>query len=227
MRPLPLRRLAAFAVGSFAISLSACASRAEDRAATASDTQDLTGEFSDLSKADISFPQDPSRPLTIDDVTVSKGFDGRTPEEVAQIVRANFQGTIHPSREAFVHQQTIDVHKRWTLVIANAFSENFPASKFVQTVASEGTSLFIVATPRGEIFLQTTNPEDGEQWYIAKGNSFEPMAVASGFKPFTPPIARAELRLDPPGIRVEYPTWKWAALGQGATITDDANDTSP
>lgn len=195
----------------------ACTGGASDDAA--SSVQHLE-EFTDLSKAEIDFPENLGRPLTMDDITVKKGFDGKSPEEVAKIVRASFEGALQSSYESFIRERTLDVHKRWTLVIANAFAKDFPAATFVQTVASEGTAVFMVATPRGEIFLVTSHPEDGDQWYLAKGNSFEPMAVAAGFKPFTPPIARAELRMNPPGIRIEYPKWRWAPLAKIATIEE-------
>lgn len=214
-----------FAACLLSMSVGACASDTDD--AIVADTQNLEGEFTDLSKAEIVFPQDPSGPLTMDDITVVKGFDGKPPEEVAAIVRANIEGTVHRSKEAFLRERTIEVHKSWTLVIANAFAKDFPAAKFVQTVASEDTEVLIVGTPRGDIFLVTSNPDDGEQWYLAKGNSFEPMAVASGYKPFTPPIMRAELRVHPPGVRIEYPKWKWAPLAGETTITVEWPDGTP
>jgi len=197
--------------------LGACAAATES---TGTASQEVIGEFTDLTKAELDWPENLGRPLTAADITVVKGYDGKTPEEVAKIIRANFTGTFDRSYEAFFRQRTLDVHKQWTLVISNAFAKDFPAAKFVETVASEGTKVFIVGTPRGDIFLVTSNPDEGEQWYLAKGNSFEPLAVAGGFKPFTPPIARAELRIHPPGIRIEYPAWEWKPLGHPTEIEE-------
>lgn len=196
----------------------ACGGVEESSGAT---TQDLYGAFTDLSQVELQYPENLNRPLTAADITIVKGYDGKTPEEVATTVRANFVGKLDSSFEDFIHDRILAVHKQWTLVIANCFTKNFPAAKFVQTVATEGTQVFIIGTPRGEIFLETTNPDDGEQWYYAKGNSFEPLAVAAGFKPFTPPIMTAELRLVPSeGIRIEYPQWKWAPLANKPVIIE-------
>jgi hypothetical protein len=186
-----------------------------------SSSQHIEGAFTDLSQAEITIPDDLGHPPTSSDVTVAKGFDGKTPAEVVTIVRGQFQGKIDPSYDAFLRDRLSAVHKQWTLVIANSFAKSFPASTFVQTVAADGAQVFIVGTPRGDIFLVTSSADDGEQWYLAKGNSFEPMAVAAGFKPFTPPIMRAELRLEPEGIRIEYPQWTWAPLEKAGQVIEE------
>jgi hypothetical protein len=208
------------------LGLALCATLAACSANSDSDSASTTAHlnddgFTDLSKAQLDYPENLNRPLTADDIKIVAGYDGKTPEEVATTIRANFQGTMDRSWESFIHDQSIMVHKRWTLVIANCFAKNFPAATFVQTVSGEGTHVFIIATPRGEIFLKTTNPDDGDQWYLAKGNSFEPMAVAAGFKPFTPPIAQAELRVTEQQIHIDYPTWEWPQLAKHGEVIEE------
>jgi len=199
--------------------LSACGPADADTASI--ESAETKEAFNDLDLAEIDFPKNPEKPLTQDDVTVIKGFDGKTPEEVAKIVRERLKTKASPIYNDLIHDRSIEVHKHFTLWISNAFAPNFPSSEFVKIVAVEGVRVFIEATIRGDIYLVTRSEADGEQYYLAKGNSFDPIAVASGFKSFTPPIMVAELRIDPQGVRIEYPTWEWEPLTKEPVITEE------
>ncbi len=202
-----------------AIAASAC-SAAEESTASIESAETNDG-FTDLSQADIRFPENPGHPLTLDDVQVVKGFDGKTPEEVATLVRSRLKTKSAATYDDLIHERSIEVHKHFTLWVSNCFAANYPSSEFVKIVAgAEGIRTSIEATVRGDVYLVTRSEADGEQYYLAKGNSFEPLAVAAGYKPFTPPIMTAELRLDPQGVRIEYPTWEWEPLTKAPVVTE-------
>ena len=202
-----------------ALAISACSP--EEAAIGSTESAETQDGFTDLFQADIQFPQNPDHPLTLDDVTVVKGFDGKTPEEVATIVRSRLKTKAASTYNELIHDRTIEVHKHFTLWVSNCFAPDYPSSDFVKIVAAaEGTRTFIEGTIRGDIYLVTRSETDGEQYYLAKGNTFDPIAVASGFKSFTPPVMVAEIRLEPQGVKIEYPTWEWEPLAHEPTITE-------
>jgi hypothetical protein len=187
--------------------------------ATASGYTEAPG-FDSALLAKIAIPPNLGRPPTANDVTVEAGFDGKSPAEVAVIVRGRLTNTVDSSNESFVHRTIVDNHKAFTLAANNFFAA--VSGHAIFALALKADRLTLLGTMSSVMPTILMAEKAGVTSYYARGASgrYEPIA-----QPKYPVIMRARIRIyaglpnDPgAGIRITYPAWSAKVLS-GPTTT--------
>jgi len=168
----------------------------------------------------ITIPDNLGRPPTTADVTVEAGFDGKSPDEVATIVRGRLTNTVDSSNERFVGETIRSTHKAFTLAVSNLFAPGSPHAEFARSLrADELTMLGTVSAIRTTILVAE---KGGVTTYYARGTNgrYEPIAA-----PKYPVLMRAKVQLEPAGVRVFYPAWSAKVLTGPTTVITEGGQT--
>jgi hypothetical protein len=176
-------------------------------------------------QARIVVPPNLGRPPTSADVSIEAGFDGKSPDEVAVIVRGRLTNTVDNTNESFVKRTIAENHKTFTLAANNFFVGTSPHAIFARALGAD--RLTLVGT------MSSVNPtilvaeKAGVTQYYTRGASGRYESIPT---PKYPVIMRARIRVqtflpnDPgPGIRITYPAWSAKVLTGPTTTIIEGN----
>ncbi|MBI5545973.1 MAG: hypothetical protein HY901_18945 [Deltaproteobacteria bacterium] len=156
---------------------------------------------------DLKIPDNLGRPVTSLDVTVTKVFDGRTPQEALAMVRQHLRTPLHDSNVSFVDKTVIDHHKGFTIAVNNAFIAGSPSQKFAQQNPDAKFSIVGTMSAVHPTLVCLERPGQ-EPAYFKRG--------PAGYEKLTPMrypiIMKADIRSTPQGVRVSYPDWSAKVL---------------
>jgi hypothetical protein len=166
--------------------------------------------------ADIEIPPNLGRPPTSADVKVLHGFDGKTPDEVAALVRADITNAVDPSNESFVHRTAVQTFTLFTIAVNNVFVAGSPPATFVAGLVHGGARLTMLGTPSWDdptVLMAETAGAAPRYYALAEHGVYQPMPSM----PY-PVLMQTPLRLDPAGVRVTYPAWSAPVLAGPTSV---------
>jgi hypothetical protein len=171
-------------------------------------------DFAQPTLALFEIPDNLGRPPTSQDVSVIKGFDGRTPADVERIVRKNLTNAIHPQNERFVTDTIRQTHKAFTIGLGNFFVAGSPGATFLRTQTGGATvTLLGTASALNPSILEVDRA--GKKTYFVPGSGAYAPLQASMLTPTGiryPILMRSTIRETPAGVRLSYPTWSASVL---------------
>ncbi|NOU26422.1 MAG: hypothetical protein HOO96_00835 [Polyangiaceae bacterium] len=179
-------------------------------------------DFAPPNLAILSVPDNLGRPPTTDDVTVVRGFDGRSPADAEMVVRKNLGNTIHPQNERFVSDTLQRAHKAFTIGVGNFFAAGSPPQRFLQAQTAGATfTLLGTASAIHTTVLRVQDPYVGALYFKRTASGYESIdasyLAADGTLRY-PVIMSCAIRLNPQGVRIEYPKWSAKLLEQQTTV---------
>lgn len=169
---------------------------------------------------DISIPDHLGRPPRVTDVTIKKGFDGLSPDEVTGKVKKNLKGTLHPSNKTFVEKTIRENHRAFTMAISNMFVADSPPNRFVGLLAARNTvTVQGTMSSVNPVIIKAQAPGQAEPRYYAKGPGGDYVEIPAHKYPV---VMESQIRFRPePSLTVNYPVWRTPALaGPITTITE-------
>ncbi|MBX7114958.1 MAG: hypothetical protein K1X64_11580 [Myxococcaceae bacterium] len=152
---------------------------------------------------------------TLDDVTVRKGFDGLTPDEVVKKVLSLNQTPVHQSNRRFIERHIKEQHRAFTVGVSNAFVWGSPSNK---VLAGLGVNEFkALGTLQGSqaVVFEVRRPDQINATYYAFNDAGQ---FAQAAAPTMPIVMEAAIRLKPAGVAIDYPGWRAPVLS-GPTVT--------
>lgn len=163
---------------------------------------------------ELEVPPTPGRNPTMDDVIVKKGFDGRTPEEAVELVKARLTNPLDRSNVRVVETTAKDTHKRFTIVVNNAFVPRNPTSVYIASRLAQRSRVTVVGVMSAlhPVYLRVDRPGAAPQYLERQGISYTPAAMPYKI------VMEAEVKLTPSLVKVTYPSWSMATLA-GPTST--------
>lgn len=169
---------------------------------------------------EIVIPDNLGRPPRVTDVIIKKGFDGRSPDQVVDLVKRNLQTPLHASNKSFVDKTIRDNHRAFTIAVSNMFVPNNEASNFASLQARRGTvTVLSTMSAINPVIVRVQPNTGGAPQFFARGanGTYAPIP-----EPKYPVICEAKVRFRPePGLAMQYPKWSASVLsGPTATITE-------
>jgi hypothetical protein len=169
-------------------------------------------------KADIRLPPKLNHPPTTADLIINKTFDGLTPKAAAKQITSHLTGKVAAENKNLV-DTTVNARVRdMQVALNNVFTKGTPNRQFLESKQPAEITVLGSLSASNAIVYQVTSPGQ-EPKYFTKGwggGGFTEMA-----KPPVQVVMEARLNLDPPGLRMTYPTWQNKALaGPLTTITE-------
>lgn len=166
---------------------------------------------------DISLPKKLGHPPTAADLIIKRTFDGLTPQAAAQRITAAFRGTIAPQNQRLVDTTVSARVRDMQVALNNVFTQGTPNRKFLEQQLPAAITVIGSLSSSNPIVYEVSRPGQAPK-YFTKGWS-------GGFaelpKPPAQVVMRAQLSLEPMGLRMEYPQWQNRALaGTITTITE-------
>jgi hypothetical protein len=169
---------------------------------------------------DITIPDNLGRAPRTTDVTIKAGFDGRSPDQVVDLVRGNLTNALLPANQRLVDQSIRDNHKAFTMAVSNMFVAGSPPNRFVTNLLQNSTvTVQMTLSSVQPVIIQAKGPgTPGLSWY-GKGPNGDWVQIP---KPKYAVVAQSQVRLSPaPGLTMEYKKWSLPALaGPLSTITE-------
>ncbi|MDP2275327.1 MAG: hypothetical protein Q8K32_31565 [Archangium sp.] len=168
-------------------------------------------------KANITLPPRLGRPPTTADLIITRTFDGLTPAAAAKQINGRFKGTIAPQNKTLV-STTVDARVRdMQVALNNVFTKGTPNRQFLDGQQPAAITVLGSMSSSNAIVYQVTKPKQEPKYYTRAWSG-------GGFVETTAPkqvVMEARLSLEPPALRMNYPSWKNASLaGQISTITE-------
>lgn len=151
---------------------------------------------------------------TVRDVTVKKGFDGLTPDEVVTKVLGLNQTPVHHSNQRFIERHIKEQHRAFTVGVSNAFVWGSPPNK---VLASLGVNEFrALGTLQGSqpVVFEVRRLDQPNATYYAHNDEGKFAEVAP---PTQPIVMEAAIRLKTAGVAITYPGWRAPVLS-GPTV---------
>ncbi|MGI5860899.1 MAG: hypothetical protein ACOX6T_02460 [Myxococcales bacterium] len=153
------------------------------------------------------FPDNLGRRPTSADIKVRKGLDGRSPEQMLEVVLGKSTGRIHESNKRLVESTILDVHKAFTIGVNNAFCQGSPLQRLAQQYPGANITLLGTLSAITPTVVKIEQPGKEPLYFQRGGTGFLQM----GKQPYQV-IMQAALRLSPPGVQLGYPAWGQANL---------------
>lgn len=160
---------------------------------------------------DISIPDNLGRPPRTTDVTIRKGFDGKTPDEVVATVKRNLKGALHPSNRALVERHVRENHRSFTIAVSNMFVAGSPPNRFVSQLALRNqVTVQMTMSAVQPVIIRALGPGATQPSYYGKGPNGDWVQIPAHKYAV---VAEAQLRYRPePGLKLDYPLWATPAL---------------
>jgi hypothetical protein len=165
----------------------------------------------------IELPPKLGRPPTANDLIIKRTFDGLTPAQAEGKIASALKGPVaaenRPLVDGTIKQRVRDMQ----VALNNVFTPGTPNANFLKGHQPAKIELIGSMSSSNPIVYQVT--KDGQApRYFTKG-------WGGGFtelpKPPAQQVMRAEITLEPRGLRMTYPTWENRALaGKLSTITE-------
>jgi hypothetical protein len=155
---------------------------------------------------DIVIPDNLGRPPRTTDVTIKRGFDNRTPDEVVSLVKRNLKGGILQSNRAFVDRTIKENHRSFTIAVSNMFIAGSPPNRFIANLAMRNSvSVQMTMSSVNPVIISALAPGASTPRYFAKGPNGDYAEIPAHKYPV---VAESRIRLKPePGLTMEYPLW--------------------
>jgi hypothetical protein len=169
---------------------------------------------------DIVIPDNLGRPPRTTDVTIKKGFDGRSPDQVVDLVKSNLDNALHPSNRGLIDRMVRDNHRSFTIAVSNMFVANSPPNRFVTQLAQRNVvTVQMTMSAVNPVVIMAKGPGPERAKYYVKGPNGDYVQVP---RPKYPVVAESKIRFSPePSLTMDYPKWKTPALaGPLSTIEE-------
>ncbi|MGQ0507554.1 MAG: hypothetical protein ACT4TC_19805 [Myxococcaceae bacterium] len=169
-------------------------------------------------------PDTQGRPPNSKEIKVLEGFDGRTPDEAAALVRSNHEGSVHPQQEAWLNDVLKDIHKAFTLHLWNVFVPGSPHQQRLKPFTDNSDITVLGLASAAHPHALRVTPRDGSpsRYFTVGDFGFEERSSL----PYET-VMEADVRLTqsstaPAGeVRpIRYPKWSVPGLARVATITE-------
>ncbi len=157
-------------------------------------------------------PDNLGRPPTSNDVTVVKGFDGRTFEATLALVQGRLTNHVHPQNERLVRDTVAISHKAFTIAVGNLFAPDSPPQRFVNSLGASQISVLGLMGQITPVAIEARYADGRVEYYQRKTLDYERVE-----KPPQRLIMRTRISLEPAGVAVYYPAWSLTVLKQPTT----------
>lgn len=168
--------------------------------------------------ANITLPPNLGRPPRASDLIITKGFDGKTPQQAVDAILSSLQTPLAAQNKAMVTQTANDRFRDFNTAMNNCFTPNSPNNTFLKSLGDKQISLVGTMSMSQPTAYKAVDPKTGDTKYYARDWSGN---FAELSKPPQNVVMEARLRLDPPGLAMTYPKWSSPSLsGPLSTITE-------
>ncbi len=158
---------------------------------------------------DVLIKQRPGVTPTLRDITVRKGFDGLTPDEVVKKVLSLNQTPVHPSNQRFIEKHIEEQHRAFTVGVSNALVWGSPSNKVLGALGvNEFRALGTLQGSQAVVF-EVRRPDQINASYYGLNAAGKFAEVAA---PTQPIVMEAAIRLKPAGVAINYPGWRAPVL---------------
>lgn len=167
---------------------------------------------------DITLPPKLGRPPRAEDLIINRTFDGLTPDKAGDKIRNALQNAVLPENRARVDSTIKQRVRDMQVALNNVFTPGTPNATFLQ--GQQPAKLEVLGTMSGSspVVYQVTKEGQPPRYYSKAwgGSGFTEMK-----NPPAHVVMRAEVTLEPRGIRMQYPNWEHKALsGKLTEITE-------
>lgn len=169
-------------------------------------------------KANIRLPPKLNRPPTTADLIITKTFDGLTPKAAAKQITSHLSGKVAAQNKNLVDTTVTARVRDMQVALNNVFTKGTPNRQFLESKQPAEITVLGSLSSSNPIVYQVTSPGQEPKYFTKAwgGGGFTEMA-----KPPVQVVMEGRINLDPPGLRMTYPTWQNKALaGPITTITE-------
>lgn len=166
---------------------------------------------------EITLPPRLGRPPRPEDLIIKRTFDGLTPEQAGEKIRGALKNEVAPANRALVDGTIKERVRDMQVALNNVFTPGTPNATFL--LGHQPAKLEVLGTmSRSSPVVYQVTKEGQPPRYFAKAWGG---AMTELQKPPGNVIMRAEVTLEPRGIRMQYPAWQNKALeGRLSEITE-------
>jgi hypothetical protein len=167
---------------------------------------------------DITLPKGLRRPPTANDLVIKRTFDGLTPEAAQKNIATALTSPVAPQNKALVDGTITQRVRDMQTALNNVFTPGTPHHQFL--ASQQPATLHVIGSMSASspVVYQVTKDGQPPKYYTrAWGQGgFTEMA-----KPPIQQVMKAEITLEPRGIKMQYPAWENKALaGPLSTVTE-------
>lgn len=165
----------------------------------------------------ITLPPHLGRAPTANDLIINRTFDGLTPQQAGKKIETALKGKVLPENQKLVTTTVNQRVRDMQVALNNVFTPGTPNRRFLESQLPAKINVIGSMSGSNPVVYEVTKPGQQPKYYT-KGWS-------GGFAEMTKPpiqvVMRAEVTLEPRGIRMQYPSWENSALaGKLTTITE-------
>jgi hypothetical protein len=166
----------------------------------------------------ITLPPGLRRPPKATDLIITKGFDGKTPDEAVAAVVSKLASPLAPQNKKLVEDTARAAYRDFNVALNNVFTPGSPNARFVSQFGDRPVSLLGTMGIDGPVYKVEGRGAEPTRFYARDwAGNFREMS-----KPPMQVVMEARLRLTPPGLVMNYPAWTNKSLASWPlTVIDE------